>query len=109
MTRLALAFAMWISILAPTAFAQETTQFITSQPCDNVIDMVEKISSEYGEEPLFVGNGNQLSARDGNWYSSSMMYFVNQDSGTWSLVSLYPDGTACLVAAGTKFEPFVGY
>ena len=109
MTRLALAFAMWISILAPTAFAQELKQFITAQPCGNVIDMVDRISSEYDEEPLFVGNGNQLSARDGNWYSSSMMYFVNQDSGTWSLVSLYPDGTACMVAAGTKFEPFVGY
>lgn len=109
MTRSALAFAMWISILAPSAFAQELKQFITAQPCDDAFTMASKITSEYGEEPLFVSNGNQLSARTGEWYSSSMMYFVNQDSGTWSLVSLYPDGTACMVAAGTNFEPFVGY
>ena len=106
MLRSVSAFAIWISLLAPTANAQQTKQFIVSQPCDNVIIMTDKIVSEYGEEPLFVGMGNQLSARDGNWYSSSMMYFVNQASGTWSLVSLYPDGTACMVAAGTKFEPY---
>ena len=106
MTRTILAFAIWTSLLAPTANAQQTKQFITAQPCDNVLSITEKIMSDYGEEPLFVGNGNQLSASDGNWYSSSMMYFVNQDSGTWSLVSLYPDGTGCMVAAGTKFEPY---
>ena len=106
MLRSVSAFAIWISLLAPTANAQQTKQFIVSQPCDNVLSMTDKIVSEYGEEPLFVGIGNQLSARDGNWYSSSMMYFVNQASGTWSLVSLYQDGTACMVAAGTKFEPY---
>lgn len=109
MLRSIAAFAIWISLLAPTASAQQTKQFIVAQPCDNVIIMTDKIVSEYGEEPLLIGNGNQLSARDGNWYSSSMMYFVNQDSGTWSLISLYPDGTACMVAAGTDFEPFSGY
>ena len=107
MLRSILVFAIWISILAPAALAQEQKQFIVSQPCDNVLSITEKIMSEYGETPLFQGKGNQLSARDGNWYSSSMMYFVNQDSGTWSLVSLYPDGTACMVAAGTAFEPYI--
>ena len=107
MLRSILAFAIWISLLAPAALAQEQKQFIVSQPCDNVLSITEKIMSEYGEEPLLTAKGNQLSARDGNWYSSSMMYFVNQDSGTWSLVSLYPDGTACMVAAGTDFEPYI--
>jgi hypothetical protein len=106
MTRTILAFAIWISLLAPTAFAQEQKQFIVSQPCDNVLSMTETIMNKYGEQPLFVGNGNQLSASNSQWYSSSMMYFVNQESGTWSLVSLYPDGTGCMVAAGTKFEPY---
>jgi hypothetical protein len=106
MTRTILAFAIWISLLAPTAHAQEPKQFIVSQPCDNVLSMTETIMNKYGEQPLFVSEGNQLSARDGNWYSSSMMYFVNQDSGTWSLVSLYEDGTGCMVAAGTNFEPY---
>lgn len=99
------AFAIWISLLAPTAHAQEK-QFIVSQPCDNVLSMTETIMNKYGEQPLFVAEGNQLSATTDEWYASSMMYFVNQDSGTWSLVSLYPDGTGCMVAAGTNFEPY---
>jgi hypothetical protein len=105
MLRSVLAFAIWISLLAPTAHAQEK-QFIVSQPCDNVLSMSETIMNKYGEQPLFVAEGNQLSATTGEWYASSMMYFVNQDSGTWSLVSLYPDGTGCMVATGTRFEPY---
>jgi len=34
------------------------------------------------------------------------MYFVNQDTGTWSLIALYPDSVACVIAAGTKFTPY---
>jgi hypothetical protein len=105
MLRSVLAFAIWISLLAPTAHAQEK-QFIVSQPCDNVLSITETIMNKYGEQPLFVAEGNQLSATTGEWYASSMMYFVNQDSGTWSLVSLYPDGTGCMVATGTRFEPY---
>jgi hypothetical protein len=35
-----------------------------------------------------------------------MMYFVNQSTGTWSLIALYPDSIACVIAAGTKFTPY---
>ena len=102
------AFAIWISLLAPAAHAQEQKQkqFIVSQPCDRAEVMADTIVNNYGEQPLIVAEGNQLSARTGEWYASSMMYFVNQDSGTWSLMSLYADGTGCMVAAGTKFEPY---
>lgn len=109
MTRSILAFAVWISLLAPSAFAQETVkQFITLQGCTNVSTITSRILSEYGETPMFSGWGNQMSAQDGEWYSSSMMYFVNQDSGTWSLVSLYADGMGCLVASGFEFAPYTG-
>ena len=37
-----------------------------------------------------------------------MMMFVNQDTGTWSLITLYPDGTGCMVATGRDFEPYSG-
>jgi len=94
---------------ANQTLAQETSkQFIVSQPCEHVQLMTNMILFKYNELPLFSSTGNQMSARDGNWYPSDMMYFVNQDTGTWSLVSLYEDETACLVASGTDFQPFVG-
>jgi len=106
MTRTILAFAIWISLLAPAAFAQEQKQFQTLQPCAPVLEMTRTVMVDYGEKPLFAAAGNQRSANNGEWYASDMMYFVNQDSGTWSLISLYADGIGCMVAAGTGFKPY---
>ena len=111
MSRLLLACAVSISLLATTAFAQEQNQgkrFITTQACDPVAKMSDIVMNKYGEMPLFQGEGIQFAAPTGQPYNSAMMFFVNQDSGTWSLVSLYADGTACMVANGRTFEPYSG-
>ena len=111
MSRLILAFAVGISLLAPAAFAQEqntTKRFITTQACDPVVKMSDLVMNKYGEKPLFQGEGIQFAAPAGQPYKSAMMFFVNQDSGTWSLVSLYRDGTGCMVANGRNFEPYSG-
>jgi phage/plasmid primase-like uncharacterized protein len=111
MSRLLLAFAVGISLLATTALAQEQNQnkrFITTQACDPVVKMSDLVMNKYGEKPLFQGQGLQFAATNAQPYTSAMMMFVNQDTGTWSLVSLYPDGTACMVANGRKFEPYSG-
>ncbi len=111
MARLLLACAVSISLLASTVFAQEQNQskrFITTQACDPVVKMSDIVMNKYGEQPLFQGGGLQFSAQNGQPYRSSMMFFVNQDTGTWSLISLYEDGTACMVANGRDFEPYSG-
>lgn len=111
MPNLLKAIAVGISLLATTAFAQEQQQskkFITQQACDPVMEISAIIVGKYKEQPLFQGEGLQFAAQTGQPYQSGMMFFVNQESGTWSLVSLYSDGTACMVANGTKFEPYAG-
>jgi phage/plasmid primase-like uncharacterized protein len=111
MSRLILAFAVGISLLAPAAFAQEqntTKRFITTQACDAVLKITDIVMNKYGESPLFKAKGLQFAAPQGQPFQSDMMYFVNQDSGTWSLIALYPDGTACMVANGKEFEPYSG-
>ena len=112
MSRLLLACAVSISFLASTAFAQEqekqSKRFITTQACDPVMKMSDIVMNKYGETPLFQGEGLQFAAQTGQPFQSAMMFFVNQDKGTWSLVSLYPDGMACMVANGRDFEPYSG-
>ena len=111
MPNLIKAFAVGISLFATTALAQEQEQskrFITTQACDPVLKMSDVVMNKYGEQPLFQGEGIQFAAPTGQPYKSAMMFFVNQDSGTWSLVSLYEDGTACMVANGRDFEPYSG-
>jgi len=109
MFRMILAFAFGIGIFATPATAQQQNKtFITTQPCDEVGKMAAIVTDKYGEQPLFSGEGLQFSAQNGQPYKSSMMFFVNQDTSTWSLIALYPDGTGCMVANGRAFEPYMG-
>lgn len=84
---------------------QELLFFLSQQPCASV-DIVLRDAENYQEQPLLSGQG-LLAHPNGNVYESSMMLFVNQDTGTWSLVALYPNLTACLVTQGSNFQPFV--
>ena len=111
MSRMILAFAVSISLFTTLAFAQENPQgqrFIATQPCEPVANMAKIVMEKYGEQPLFSAQGIQFSAVNDKGYTSDMMFFVNQDTGTWSLISLYPDGTGCMVATGKEFEPYMG-
>ena len=66
------------------------------QSCDDPRKMAGLIMRKYKEEPLFRGQGMQFNI-NGQMYWSDMMYFVNQETGSWSLV-----------ANGRAFEPYNG-
>ena len=115
MIRYLLAFALWIGLSAPAAFAQsqepqpnKPKSFLAMQSCDDVGKMTAVVMNQYGEQPLFQGEGLQFLATNMQAYRSSMMYFVNQETGTWSLIGLYPDGTACMISNGRNFLPYSG-
>jgi hypothetical protein len=95
-----------LTVLPTIASAQDSTlrYFYTRQDCAPAIEMLRNVSV-YNEEPLFVGEGGVVGA-DGELFTGGSMFFVNQDTGTWSLMTLYPDGTACMTAFGSNFEPY---
>lgn len=102
-------------LLLPTiALSQQETPntsaktFYGKQACDSVFSMTDTVVGKYKEQPLFKGMSIQFSSIDSKGYIGSAMMFVNQDTGTWSLVALYPDGTGCMIASGKKFEPYSG-
>jgi len=105
-------FLIIFVLLTTPTFAQdvkpESKRFLATQACDPVIVMADVVMNRHKELPLFEGKGLQFSATDGRAYQSDMMFFVNQDTGSFSLVSLYPDGMACMVAVGRDFEPYTG-
>ena len=113
MSRYLLAFAVGISLFATTALAQskepegERPTLFTRTPCDPLPKMVETIET-YGEELLFTGNGMTFSAQTGQPFIGGMMFFVNQDEGTWSVVQQFKDGMACMVMNGRDFTPYAG-
>lgn len=100
MFRLALAFVVG---LASSAGAQNLQYFYTRQDCGPSQFMFNP-SIDYDETPLFVGSSATISV-DGVPYVGTMMFTVNQDSGTWSMFAIFDDGTVCLTAFGEDFEP----
>lgn len=92
---------------ATAADAQENTKFFyTRQECAPVPEMVATTTGVYSELPLFSGTGVTFGI-DSVPFQGGAMFFVNQDTGTWTLLTLYADGTACMTAVGTDFEPYV--
>ena len=109
MFRLALAFCLGLTWTLP-ANAQESTNdkfLYTRQDCDPFAEVIDVMTGKYGEQPLFVGEGLQFGLQ-GQTYTGGAMLLVNQNTGTWSLIHLYGDGTACVTAVGTQFEPYSG-
>jgi hypothetical protein len=109
MFRLALAFCLGLT-WSLSANAQESTNdkfLYTRQGCDPFAEVIDVMSGKYGEEPLFVGEGLQFGIQ-GQTYTGGAMFLVNQVTGSWSLIHLYGDGTACVTAVGTQFEPYSG-
>ena len=97
-------------VLATTAVLAQSIDndkkyFNVRQECEPFEKMYQKVTERWGEKPLFIGQGLQIS-QTGEPFIGGSMFFVNQDSGSWSLVTLYQDGTACMTSAGTKFQPY---
>ena len=95
-------------IIATTAIAQENQPkaFITRATCEPVGMMMNNIA-KYKEEPLFEAR-TILQHVNGEWFEGKSMMFVNWETGTYSFVTLYPDGTACMQAIGREFRPYEG-
>lgn len=108
--RLALALCVGSLSMSPALAQQEDNTakiFIAKQPCDVLPKMMDVIKG-YKEELLFMGEGMSFAAQSGQGFMGGMMFFTNQETGTWSMLQVYGDGTACLVQNGRKFEPYSG-
>jgi hypothetical protein len=97
--------ALIITLFAAPLFARENIPpFEAVQPCDTLNNMAA-VAQKHGEQVLFNGQILNIHA-SGPTAVTEFVFSVNQDSGTWSLVSLWPNGWACLVANGKNFTPY---
>ena len=99
--------ALLTTLLIPAqVMAEENTEkmFYTVNACDRW-DKVATKMAKYQEDVLFTGSLVQFHMSQ-QPYNGHMLFQVNQETGTWSLVSLWDDGMACVVAVGKEFAPF---
>jgi len=100
-----LALSIVFVLAASISAAQDTKYFNTKQECFPLGTFMNTVITNYKEKPLFTGSGLTVGI-DGTSYPGGVMFFVNQDTGTWTLATLYSDGTACINGVGSDFEPY---
>lgn len=84
--------------------AQEATPFYSYQECATMQSLAQQTAS-YGETVLFTGGIIQTHA-SGQMVGGQMIFTVNQDSGTWTLIHVFNNSISCMVANGNNFEPY---
>lgn len=77
----------------------------TLQQCKPLMELAQDLGV-YGEDVLFVGNTVQQHI-SGAYFDGYMLFQVNQETGTWSMVTLFTDGMACVTAVGENFQPYI--
>ena len=104
-----ISLAFILCLIAPIVSAQDqqARTFFTKQPCAPFAEML-KTPAKYGESMLLTGTGLQFGAQGSQPFTGGMFFFTNQDTGTWTILQVYGDGYACMVANGRDFAPYVG-
>lgn len=91
-------FLGWVALPVAPATAEPSSPMLPDLPCSGYDQIRRELDEQYAEEPVSLGlqsNGNLLQV------------FASSESGTWTIVSMSPNGTACVVAAGASWENLV--
>ena len=88
---LIMALAITAGLLTPVA-AEPTRQGPTCRPWREVNQYLDH---KFAEQPVAYGVQDN---------GSLLQIYASADTGTWTLVSMQPDGTACLLGAGNSWE-----
>ena len=81
--------------LMPSAALAQPAATDQRPPCADYREVQRQLAAGYGEAPVAAGlrsNGELLQV------------FASPESGTWTIVSTTPQGTACVLAAGRHWE-----
>ncbi|HRY25403.1 MAG: hypothetical protein H6852_03355 [Geminicoccaceae bacterium] len=94
MRELGLALAALATLAAGAAKAEEAAPAVP-RPCHDYKALVTALDKRYGEAPVSLGMQNNGHA---------LQVFASAESGSWTVLSVAPDGTGCIVAAGRHWQ-----
>lgn len=99
MRELGFVIAMLVTLLAGTAHAPEAgareAGATALRPCHDYKALVTALDKRYGEAPVSLGLQNNGHA---------FQVFASPESGSWTVLSVTPDGIGCIVAAGRHWR-----
>jgi len=68
--------------------------------CGQYDAIVAKLTAQFGEKAVASG-----TSHNGRAY---VEFWASEKSGTWSVVTVMPNGMSCLTSAGQDFQPLPG-
>lgn len=74
---------------------------VSEQPLDAMCGSIDEIGGPIeaaGERPLLTADSER---------GSRLVLWVNQNTGTYTVALIRPDFVACVIDAGTGFEPYL--
>ncbi len=86
-----------VFLATPAQAQSEPEQSVNGLPCHPYNDLASQLDQKYHEAPVSMGiqsNGNLLQV------------FSSTESGTWTILSIAPNGRPCVLAAGKSWERF---
>ncbi|MCX8102255.1 MAG: hypothetical protein RMK81_12910 [Geminicoccaceae bacterium] len=95
MARLASSFLMLALVLAGPSAGAQVPSAVARTLCHDYKEIVRQLGSRYDEVPVSTGlqsNGHLLQV------------FASPKTGSWTILSIAPDGTGCVLAAGRSWE-----
>lgn len=92
--RLLAAIGLLLVLGTGSAIATEPS----APPCLAYDQAAAHLSKQYAERPVGVG-----LKTDGN----VLQIFASRKTGTWTLLSIRPDGTSCVIAAGQHWQEII--
>jgi hypothetical protein len=87
--------ALLLSVFPGTTPAAAPALELPDLPCSGYAQIQGELARAYAEAPVSIGlqsNGHLLQL------------FASSGNDTWTMVSLAPDGQACVVAAGSDWQ-----
>jgi hypothetical protein len=96
-----------IGLLSLSTTATAETKIYYTQAMCTPFQVAADTIAQYNETILFTGNLLTFSAQGNEPAMGRMVFSTNQDTGTYSIIQLFPDGMACLIGSGFAFEPYM--
>ena len=87
--------AIAASLVSTVAVAEPPSPAAAQAPCKPWREVAQYLGERYSEHPVAVGLQS-----DG----SLLQVYAATTTSTWTLVSMRPDGMACLIGAGKAWE-----
>lgn len=108
-------YAIALSLVSISANAQQSSDpnivvtYLDINCFKDITPYTDMLENQYNEKPLFVGRSLLPVANffrgEPDVLEGILMAYVNQETGTFTNVMLFPDGSGCEVSYGGEFTP----